>query len=89
MCGIAGIIDYQSSSDHGPVVQKMATTMSHRGPDAAGFHHAGKAFLGHTRLSIIDLASCSNQPMADATGRYHSDLVARLTAEKKPGLHEM
>jgi asparagine synthase (glutamine-hydrolysing) len=71
MCGIAGIIDYQSSSDHGPVVQKMATTMSHRGPDAAGFHQAGKAFLGHTRLSIIDLASCSNQPMADATGRYH------------------
>jgi asparagine synthase (glutamine-hydrolysing) len=46
--------------------------MHHRGPDAAGHYTdpSGKLFLGHCRLSIIDLSATANQPMHSADGRY-------------------
>jgi asparagine synthase (glutamine-hydrolyzing) len=72
MCGIAGIIKYDTEA---PVisacVEKMTRAMAHRGPDATGYYGDGPAGLGHRRLSIIDLSETANQPMSDATGRYH------------------
>lgn len=46
--------------------------MRHRGPDDSGtFASRDRAvFLGHARLSIVDLSSAGHQPMADASGRY-------------------
>ena len=37
--------------------------ISHRGPDFTGTFQQGDLSFGHTRLSIIDLDSRSNQPM--------------------------
>jgi asparagine synthase (glutamine-hydrolysing) len=72
MCGIAGYIDFSSKAQStGETVRRMSASMAHRGPDATGFYSNEQASLGHNRLSIIDLAACSNQPMADHTGRYH------------------
>ncbi|OQP66880.1 hypothetical protein A3860_00485 [Niastella vici] len=48
----------------------MTDAMAHRGPDADGFFTNDTIALGHRRLSIIDLSSSANQPIADHTGRY-------------------
>ena len=51
----------------------MVDALRHRGPDAHGTYAAevsGKrVFLGHTRLSIIDLSAAGNQPMFAAERR--------------------
>jgi len=44
--------------------------MSHRGPDGHGIHSDRAIGLAHARLSLVDLHVRSNQPFADATGRY-------------------
>ncbi len=64
MCGIAGIISTQKDFVQQSHLQKMADSLSHRGPNAEGFwmneiHSIGFA---HRRLSIIDLNSSANQP---------------------------
>lgn len=68
MCGIAGII---GPSNIG-VLRKMNAAQAHRGPDAEGFFHNANntAFLGHQRLSIIDLSTSANQPMYSHCNRY-------------------
>ncbi|MGZ5257189.1 MAG: asparagine synthase (glutamine-hydrolyzing), partial [Burkholderiales bacterium] len=54
------------------VVERMADTLFHRGPDDSGTwidKDAGIA-LGHRRLSIIDLSPEGHQPMTSHSGRY-------------------
>ncbi len=62
MCGIAGIINYQSIEDKKDILLKMSESLHHRGPDATGTYTHGPAGLAHTRLSIIDLNS-GDQPI--------------------------
>lgn len=53
------------------VACRRATDMlSHRGPDAYGewISDSGEVFLGHRRLSIIDLSDRSRQPMVGPSG---------------------
>jgi len=71
MCGIAGILVGRSTApiDEGQL-WRMAESLRHRGPDAAGVWRDAKLGFAHTRLSIIDLSAAANQPMLDATGRY-------------------
>ena len=40
----------------------------HRGPDASGEYSDQALWLGHVRLSILDLSSAGNQPMATEDG---------------------
>lgn len=42
-----------------------------RGPDAEGSWRGERCWLGHRRLSIIDLSEASSQPFHSAEGRYH------------------
>lgn len=46
----------------------MTNSMTHRGPDDAGFFVDGDVGLGHRRLSIIDLSPLGHQPMVSADG---------------------
>lgn len=62
MCGILGGIDRSRSIVRSTIAQALAV-MSHRGPDAEAIYEDAPAFLGHRRLSIIDLDSRANQPM--------------------------
>ena len=66
MCGIAGFV----GAGDGAVLRRMTDRLSHRGPDAEGFFEKPDAgvFLGHRRLSIIDLAGGA-QPMFTADGQ--------------------
>jgi asparagine synthase (glutamine-hydrolysing) len=47
----------------------MASALLHRGPDDHRVKQVDGAVLGHTRLSIIDLAS-GHQPLSTADGRF-------------------
>jgi asparagine synthase (glutamine-hydrolysing) len=60
MCGIAGFIGEGES----PVLHRMIDVLAHRGPDGEGtwIDQSSRVFLGHRRLSIVDLAAGS-QPM--------------------------
>ncbi len=45
----------------------MMDAITHRGPDGHDLHEDGIAYLGHRRLSIIDVAA-GRQPMSNETG---------------------
>ncbi|MCU0441752.1 MAG: asparagine synthase (glutamine-hydrolyzing) [Bacteroidia bacterium] len=64
MCGIAGFIDPNLSTENAQqVLSSMLQATHHRGPDYTGAWHHGDVHLGHNRLSIIDLHASANQPM--------------------------
>ena len=54
------------------LVEQMAATLTHRGPDAGGSWANAQSgiALGHRRLSIQDLSTAGAQPMTSADGRY-------------------
>lgn len=62
MCGIAGIQRLDGQTVRRDAIEDMVATLDHRGPDAHGVERRGSVALGHTRLSIIDLAG-GVQPM--------------------------
>lgn len=65
MCGITGGFTRE-------VVNKtlQLELIKHRGPDSDGFFLGENIFLGHTRLSILDLSERGNQPMFSDDGNY-------------------
>lgn len=75
MCGLTGFFEPSAQTDAGRlrvIVESMAGTLHHRGPDDAGAwvdEVAGLA-LGFRRLAIVDLSHEGHQPMISASGRY-------------------
>jgi len=67
MCGIAGYVNFKGEAAPEATLVRMSEALRHRGPDASGIYHNGKAWLGHRRLSIIDLAT-GGQPMRNESG---------------------
>jgi asparagine synthase (glutamine-hydrolysing) len=69
MCGILGV--FARNGEIGDTNRLCAATnlLIHRGPDDGAWWCDGPFFLGHRRLSIIDLAQ-GGQPMATADGRF-------------------
>lgn len=67
MCGIVGFIAEKKDSSL-QLIRDMTDSLTHRGPDADGYYlasmHEYEVVLGHRRLSIIDVAEQSNQPMS-------------------------
>lgn len=68
MCGIAGYVSTKKLDGAG-----MTGCLQHRGPDHTGAFtdsiNNKNIFLGHTRLSIIDLSQSGNQPMISDNGQ--------------------
>src|SRR5579864_1355009 len=63
MCGLAGLWNMALDADAlRSTASRMAQSLRHRGPDAQTVAHGAGWALGHTRLSIIDLAA-GGQPM--------------------------
>jgi asparagine synthase (glutamine-hydrolysing) len=75
MCGIVGFLTSRTQNipDVG-VLREMRESLSHRGPDDAGEYirpldeKGPYVFLGHRRLSIIDLAG-GHQPLPNEDGK--------------------
>src|SRR6478609_2920802 len=63
MCGICGVVNKNGHPVAQELLQSMARTMHHRGPDDEGYFSAPGIGLGFQRLSIIDLSG-GHQPMA-------------------------
>ncbi|MBD3628646.1 asparagine synthase (glutamine-hydrolyzing) [Cyclobacterium sp.] len=67
MCGIAGNINSKLLPEHIDLIH-------HRGPDERGLIQTSmgphRVFLGHTRLSILDLSEAGSQPMFTDCGNY-------------------
>lgn len=76
MCGIAGIQRFDGQPVRREALDAMVATLDHRGPDANGVELRGSVGLGHTRLSIIDLAG-GVQPMESDDG----ELVVTFNGE--------
>ena len=73
MCGILGLIRHQPVPES--VVRRAVNTMHHRGPNDDGLQYlpqpdGSSVWLGHKRLSILDLSPRGHQPMADPSQRY-------------------
>jgi asparagine synthase (glutamine-hydrolysing) len=64
MCGICGELTFNGDTA-GRCIAAMVESMWPRGPDAGGAFMQDRVAFGHRRLSIIDLASASQQPMVD------------------------
>src|SRR5688572_28072011 len=89
MCGIYGSVGAGL-----PVERSLGAlrALAHRGPDGEAWHRddVHDAFLGHRRLSIIDLSAAGTQPMRNEDGSVwlvcngeiynHEELRAELEA---------
>ncbi len=62
MCGIVAVVG-EGHPELGARRQEALDLLSHRGPDDDGSWADRNAWLGHRRLSIIDLTSAGHQPM--------------------------
>jgi asparagine synthase (glutamine-hydrolysing) len=66
MCGFCGEINRTSGASAG-ALDKMLRPLRTRGPDAKGVFVQRELGFGHQRLSILDLAPASQQPMLDSS----------------------
>lgn len=84
MCGIAGSINIPLQAD-------VLDYIKHRGPDSQGLIEqvvgSNKVYLGHTRLSILDLTEAGSQPMLTDCGNYaivfNGEIYNHLELRKK------
>ena len=75
MCGLAGFLGSvppHDATDGISAVRHMTAAIRHRGPDDSGYWQDASQciFLGHRRLSIVDLSPAGHQPMQSSGGRY-------------------
>ena len=66
MCGIIGVKSISISRDN--FENDILMSLKHRGPDYRSFEQINDFFIGHARLSIIDLSTAGNQPMKSVDG---------------------
>ncbi|MFZ1320761.1 MAG: asparagine synthase (glutamine-hydrolyzing) [Ignavibacteria bacterium] len=72
MCGFLGAIFFNRSLDqYIPALQKGLKAISHRGPDGSHELVSGNCWLGHNRLSIIDLSPEADMPMSSCNSDVH------------------
>jgi asparagine synthase (glutamine-hydrolysing) len=87
MCGIGGVLMKHDCADPG-LLERMAATLAHRGPDDLGMHVAGPLGMVQTRLSIIDLEH-GHQPLVDgalaltANGEIYNFVELRRSLEAR------
>lgn len=86
MCSIAGFLSFDASTlnwqETENLMQGALLSSAHRGPNHRGLLRVSQGFIGHNRLSITDLSSLGNQPMTDASGKYHLVLNGEIFNHK-------
>lgn len=88
MCGIVGIASKRKINPAQYDMRTMLDSLSKRGPDGSGEHITNSCWLGHRRLSIIDLGG-GKQPMIDGelaitfNGEIYNYKELRDTLEKR------
>jgi asparagine synthase (glutamine-hydrolysing) len=73
MCGIFGAVGpFMDLSSRVGIATAMGHALNRRGPDNIDFIQIPGGFIGHTRLSLVDLSSAGNQPMISDEGNILS-----------------
>ena len=96
VCGLAGVLlSERKSIPISDIVDHMAATLKHRGPDSSGnwVDTTQGIGLSHRRLSIVDLSEHGRQPMVSQSERYvlayngevYNHLEVRIRLEKETG----
>jgi asparagine synthase (glutamine-hydrolysing) len=75
MCGIIGSFWIQKKEGNDVIFRNALKSIDHRGPDDEGVEHFefennSEIFLGHKRLSILDLSSLGHQPMFSSDKKF-------------------
>jgi asparagine synthase (glutamine-hydrolysing) len=74
MCGFAGFLSTGAnlSVDWSALLQRIGTSIAHRGPDGSGIWTETESGIGliHRRLAIVDLSPAGYQPMMSLCERY-------------------
>lgn len=88
MCGFLGAVDFDKRLEViRPLLSKGLKAIAHRGPDSSKEEMFDNVYLGHNRLSIIDLSESGNQPMksanADAYIIYNGEVYNYLELKKE------
>jgi asparagine synthase (glutamine-hydrolysing) len=93
MCGIAGFILKNENKFYNDeskkIIQNMLYSINHRGPDAMGIWEGNNSltFLGHKRLSILELTNAGSQPMKDETEKlvltFNGEIYNHLQLRKE------
>jgi asparagine synthase (glutamine-hydrolysing) len=85
MCGIAAVLGPSGPDER----RRLLDRLVHRGPDDEGEKELGHAWLGHRRLSIVDVES-GHQPLHDGevwlvgNGEVYNHEVVRATLADTP-----
>lgn len=72
MCGISGIWKLNNTQVNENELRTFTDSLSHRGPDGAGYwiNNSKELGLGHRRLSILDTSENGSQPMHAFNGDH-------------------
>lgn len=70
MCGFAGIVNFDGRPAERKALDRMGSSLIHRGPDDSGTHVDGSVGLAFRRLSILDLSPAAHQPMVSPDGNF-------------------
>ncbi len=88
MCGIFGIFDRTGKPIDRCLLERMTSTLRHRGPDGWGYFLSEAIGLGHRRLSIIDVEGGS-QPVGNEDGSlqvvFNGEIYNFLELRKEAG----
>ncbi|HQY20153.1 MAG TPA: asparagine synthetase B, partial [Ignavibacteria bacterium] len=72
MCGFLGAIFFNRTFEqYIPALRKGLKAISHRGPDGSHELTSVNCWLGHNRLSIIDLSKEADMPMSSCNSDVH------------------
>lgn len=95
MCGILGYLNFNKELPTKKEFKTSLDLMGHRGPDGFDIFSDDFVYLGHRRLSIIDLSSAGKQPMCNEdqsiwitfNGEIYNYLELKKELEKKHTFH--
>jgi len=70
MCGLFGVVSYDKAVAVDEYRARAARdVLTHRGPNQAGEWVTPSKYVGHRRLSIMDLSDAGRQPMVNTAGK--------------------
>lgn len=76
MCGIVGVVPRRGAPAH-TLLERITSTLQHRGPDDQGYHLEADVGLGFRRLAIIDLET-GNQPVRNEASTVYAILNGEI-----------
>jgi asparagine synthase (glutamine-hydrolysing) len=69
MCGLVVMLGLGARKPDVAVLNRMAQSLAHRGPDDSGLYLDDQVGFGFRRLSILDLSPTGHQPMSSEDGQ--------------------